>query len=169
VRERRRFNALHQPEQDVVEHADLTRVEPVGAREKQVRYLPQHLTAARRRAAFNGAIEFGNKIVRGTSGHLRHQFLFRCGTKSVPTTELGVTIINALVTIRRSGLPDTVYNPANTIEFRQNWNFFSCLRAPTRPIVPGSAGGHAQEVSNLVPICGRGIARRRRLFQKDFQ
>ena len=158
MRERRRFDALHQPDQDVVEYTDLTRVEPVGAREKQVRYLPQHLTAARRRAAFNGAIEFGNKIVRGTSGHLRHQFLFRCGTKSVPTTELGVTIINAPVTIRRSGLPDTVCNPANTIEFRQNETCFSYFSAATRISFSGpafvlvSGGGHTPEVSNLVPL-----------------
>jgi hypothetical protein len=83
MHERLHLSACHQPGQDLIENGDLRLIQPVGAGEKQARYLPQHLTAACRRSAFYGAIKFGNKIVRGANGHPRHQFLFRCGTKTV--------------------------------------------------------------------------------------
>jgi len=59
-------------------------VEPGGVREKQPGYLPQHLNKARRRAASEDPLHFGNKIGGRHQSHGRRQFSFTSEPQRIP-------------------------------------------------------------------------------------
>jgi hypothetical protein len=80
-REGARVNRLDQPDQHIVENADLLLVKAIGAREKQPRYLSQNPDMAVRGAASKGSFKLGNKSFTIKSIH-RRQPICSAGTAS---------------------------------------------------------------------------------------